>query len=58
VAAVFLLFVGGPRMPEVLRDVEWGTLMFFGSLFIVVGALEKTGWMHLVAQARSKPSMT
>jgi len=52
-AAVILLFVGGPRMPEILRDVEWGTLMFFGSLFIVVGALEKTGWMSLVAQGMS-----
>jgi Na+/H+ antiporter NhaD/arsenite permease-like protein len=52
-AAVILLFVGGPRMPEILRDVEWGTLMFFGALFVVVGALEKTGWMGLVAQGMS-----
>ena len=49
-AAVILLFVGGPRMPEILREVEWSTLIFFGSLFVVVGALEKTGWMSLVAQ--------
>jgi len=49
-AAVILLFVGGPKMPEILRDVEWSTLIFFGSLFVVVGALEKTGWMNLVAQ--------
>jgi Na+/H+ antiporter NhaD/arsenite permease-like protein len=40
-------------MPEILRDVEWGTLMFFGALFVVVGALEKTGWMGLVAQGMS-----
>jgi len=53
VAGVILLFVGGPRMPEILRDVEWGTLMFFGALFVVVGALEKTGWMGLVAQGMS-----
>jgi Na+/H+ antiporter NhaD/arsenite permease-like protein len=50
-AAVILLFVGGPKMPEILREVEWSTLIFFGSLFIVVGALEKTGWMRLVAQS-------
>ena len=49
-AAVILLFVGGPRMPEILKQVEWSTLIFFGSLFIVVGALEKTGWMRLIAQ--------
>jgi Na+/H+ antiporter NhaD/arsenite permease-like protein len=52
-AAVILLFVGGPKMPEILRDVEWSTLIFFGSLFIVVGALEKTGWMRLVADEMS-----
>jgi Na+/H+ antiporter NhaD/arsenite permease-like protein len=49
-AAVILLFVGGPKMPDILREVEWSTLIFFGSLFIVVGALEKTGWMSLAAQ--------
>ena len=49
-AAVILLFVGGPKMPEILNDVEWSTLIFFGSLFVVVGGLEKTGWMSLVAQ--------
>jgi Na+/H+ antiporter NhaD/arsenite permease-like protein len=52
-AAVVLLFVGGPKMPEILNDVEWSTLIFFGSLFIVVGALEKTGWMNIMAQEMS-----
>jgi Na+/H+ antiporter NhaD/arsenite permease-like protein len=49
-AAIILLFVGGPKMADILKDVEWSTLIFFGSLFIVVGALEKTGWMNLAAQ--------
>jgi Na+/H+ antiporter NhaD/arsenite permease-like protein len=49
-AAVILLFVGGPKMPNILKEVEWSTLIFFGSLFVVVGALEKTGWMSLAAQ--------
>jgi Na+/H+ antiporter NhaD/arsenite permease-like protein len=48
-AAIALLFVGGSRMPEILNKVEWSTLIFFGSLFIVVGALEKTGWMDLLS---------
>jgi Na+/H+ antiporter NhaD/arsenite permease-like protein len=52
-AAVILLFVGGPKMPEILNDVEWSTLIFFGSLFVVVGGLKKTGWMSLVAQGMS-----
>lgn len=49
-AAVVLLFVGGPKMADILKDVEWNTLIFFGSLFIIVGALEKTGWMTMAAQ--------
>jgi Na+/H+ antiporter NhaD/arsenite permease-like protein len=51
VAAIILLFVGGPRMADILKNVEWSTLIFLGSLFIIVGALEKTGWMDSVAQA-------
>ena len=49
-AATVLLFVGGRKMPDILRDVEWSTLIFFGSLFVVVGALEKTGWMASAAK--------
>jgi Na+/H+ antiporter NhaD/arsenite permease-like protein len=47
--AILLLFVGGPRMREILEDVEWGTLLFFASLFIVVGGLEKTDIVSLLA---------
>lgn len=49
VATTLLLFAGGPKMPEILKGVEWSTLLFFGSLFVVVGALEKTGWMALIS---------
>jgi len=42
-AAAFLLFIGGSKMPQILVDIEWSTLIFFASLFIVVGGLEKTG---------------
>jgi Na+/H+ antiporter NhaD/arsenite permease-like protein len=49
-AATLLLFIGGPKMSEILKEVEWSTLLFFGSLFVVVGALEKTGWMSLISQ--------
>jgi Na+/H+ antiporter NhaD/arsenite permease-like protein len=49
-AATVLLFVGGRKMADILRDVEWSTLIFFVSLFIVVGALDKTGWMGSAAQ--------
>ena len=41
--AIVLLFLGGPNMPGVLEDVDWNTLLFIGSLFVVVGGLVKTG---------------
>jgi Na+/H+ antiporter NhaD/arsenite permease-like protein len=49
-AATFLLFVGGPKMPDILNRVEWSTLIFFTSLFIVVGGLDKTGWLGLISE--------
>jgi Na+/H+ antiporter NhaD/arsenite permease-like protein len=49
-AAAFLLFVGGSKMPQILVDIEWSTLIFFASLFIVVGGLEKTGVIHALSQ--------
>ena len=48
-AAAFLLFVGGEKMPRILEDIEWGTLIFFASLFVVVGGLEKTGVISAVS---------
>jgi Na+/H+ antiporter NhaD/arsenite permease-like protein len=49
VAATFLLFMGGDKMPKVLEDVEWDTLIFLAGLFIVIGGLEKTGVIHDIA---------
>jgi Na+/H+ antiporter NhaD/arsenite permease-like protein len=49
ISAAFLLFVGGERMPKVLDDVEWGTLIFLSGLFIIIGGLEKTGLIHDIA---------
>jgi len=37
-------------MPQILVDIEWSTLIFFTSLFIVVGGLEKTGMIHAVSE--------
>jgi Na+/H+ antiporter NhaD/arsenite permease-like protein len=41
-AGVLLLIAGGDRL-DYLRDVEWPTLAFFMGLFVMVGALVKTG---------------
>ncbi len=53
-AAIFLLFVGGPKMKEILEDIEWGTLLFFTALFVVVGGLEKTKLIHVISQELAK----
>jgi Na+/H+ antiporter NhaD/arsenite permease-like protein len=34
---------------EVLKEVEWGTFVFFAGLFVMVGALEQVGFLELVA---------
>ncbi len=49
ISSAFLLFVGGEKMPKVLEDVEWGTLIFLSGLFIIIGGLEKTGLIHDIA---------
>jgi Na+/H+ antiporter NhaD/arsenite permease-like protein len=41
-AALILLF-GEVKPSDVIRKVDWVLLLFFGALFIVVGAVEKTG---------------
>lgn len=41
-AAVSLLWVQ-PDIQEVLKKVEWSVLLFFGSLFVMVGGLEHSG---------------
>lgn len=44
-----LLFLGGKKMPRILHKVEWPTLLFFGSLFVVVGGLAKVGILYMIA---------
>ena len=41
--AVLLMILAKEDVHEVLRSVEWSTLFFFIGLFIVVGAVVKTG---------------
>lgn len=41
--AAALLFFGGNKIAKILENVEWSTLLFFGSIFVVVGGLVETG---------------
>jgi Na+/H+ antiporter NhaD/arsenite permease-like protein len=48
--AAALMLYARIDMEEVLRDVEWPTLLFFVGLFVLVGGLEVTGVMGRVAE--------
>jgi Na+/H+ antiporter NhaD/arsenite permease-like protein len=51
--AAALLFLGGDKLTPILERVEWSTLLFFGSLFVVVGGLIETGVLAALAAAIS-----
>lgn len=46
-AAIALIWVQ-PDIQEVLKKVEWSVLLFFGSLFVMVGGLEHAGTLEIV----------
>ena len=47
--AVMLMVWSRPNVEELLHDVDWTTLIFFLSLFIVVGAIEEVGLLQATA---------
>jgi Na+/H+ antiporter NhaD/arsenite permease-like protein len=47
--AVFMLLVVGADIQEMLRVVDWTTLMFFIALFMVIGAIQEVGLVSLIA---------
>ena len=49
IGAGVLLVLSREDVVKVLEDVEWATLIFFVMLFILVGAVEETGFLGAVA---------
>jgi Na+/H+ antiporter NhaD/arsenite permease-like protein len=47
-AAVLMLYAKSD-VEEVLREIEWPTLLFFVGLFVLVGGLEATGFVGRIA---------
>ncbi|GAB4543446.1 MAG: ArsB/NhaD family transporter [Anaerolineales bacterium] len=45
-AAAAALVWGQPDIQEVLKRLEWSVLLFFGSLFVMVGGLEHSGALN------------
>src|SRR5918998_442531 len=54
--AAVAMIVCGPRVEEVLHEVEWPTVLFFVGLFVMVGALEATGFIERVAELLASAS--
>ncbi len=48
--AAALMLYSGVDVEEVLREVEWPTLLFFVGLFVLVGGLEVTGFVGSIAE--------
>lgn len=46
-ASIMLLF---EKPKDVLIHVEWNTIFFFSGLFIIIGGIEATGGIHLLAE--------
>ncbi len=56
VIGLITLAVSGKGAKDVLKGVDYKTLLFFVGLFMVVGGLEQTGVLELVAQFIEKVS--
>lgn len=51
VGAGFLVMISNLKPEQFAKDVEWGTLVFFAALFIMVGALVNVGALKMVADS-------
>lgn len=48
--AVLLVLISGITVEETLENIEWPTIFFFVGLFVVVGGLEATGVIEILAE--------
>lgn len=49
-AAAVMLLIGKQDAEDIIANVEWATIVFFIGLFIVVGGLQETGIIGMLAQ--------
>jgi Na+/H+ antiporter NhaD/arsenite permease-like protein len=51
ISSFIILSLGYRRMSSVLRRVDWNLLIFISTFYVIVGAVEKTGIIELMASA-------
>jgi Na+/H+ antiporter NhaD/arsenite permease-like protein len=49
IAAILTLITSGRKGISLIKKLDWKTLLFFVGLFVVVGGLEKTGVLEMIA---------
>jgi len=54
--AIITLIGAGKEIPHILKKVDYKTLLFFTGLFMVVGGLEQTGILEIIADFIEKVS--
>ena len=54
--ALVTLITAAKHIPEILKKVDYKTLLFFTGLFIVVAGLEQTGVLNIIAEFIGKIS--
>ena len=54
--AIITFLTAGKNIPYILKKVDYKTLLFFTGLFMVVGGLEQTGILEIIAEFIGKVS--
>ncbi|MCQ2604291.1 MAG: ArsB/NhaD family transporter [Spirochaetia bacterium] len=49
-ASLLMIISGRKDVDAILKDIEWGTIMFFMGLFILVGGLVETGVIKMASE--------
>ena len=47
--AAIILMISGVNVEHILHEVEWGTILLFVGLFIMVGGIKETGFINLLS---------
>ena len=56
IVATPTIIVAGKKTPDIMKRVDYKTLLFFIGLFVVVGGLEQTGILNMIADVIAKIS--